>query len=139
MQIIWLTGESGSGKSTLTKALQKEWPCICLDGDDMRKSISLGAGFSREDRTEHNLRVARLAKVLSEQMNVIVAVIAPIRKVRAEIDKICSPKWIYLKRTLPEREGHFYEEPTDYFTINCDIMPCLSKKLRLLLNEITRD
>lgn len=139
MQIIWLTGQSGSGKTTLAIELQKKcryMHYVILDGDQMRDSISLGAGFSREDRTEHNLRVARLAKVLSQQTNVIVAVIAPIASVRAKIDEICNPKWVYLKRTLPEREGHFYEEPTDYFTLDLDIIPCSSEKLRLLLNEI---
>lgn len=110
--IIWLTGHSGSGKTTLAKALQKEWPCIILDGDEMRKSISVGAGFSREDRAEHNYRVARLAKVLSKQANVVVSVIAPMREVRSMIDEICSPIWIYIKRDMPEREGHFYEKPT---------------------------
>ena len=113
-RIIWLTGQSGAGKTTVARELQKEFDCVILDGDEMRKSISLGAGFSREDRTEHNLRVARLAKVLAEQKMVIVSVIAPIAKVRKQIDDICSPDWIYIKRTMPEREGHFYEEPTEF-------------------------
>jgi adenylylsulfate kinase len=111
--IIWLTGQSGAGKTTLAKRFQEDYDCIILDGDEMRDSISLGAGFSREDRKEHNLRVARLAKVLSQQKLVIVSVIAPMEEVRKEISKICDPLWVYIKRTLPEREGHFYEEPAD--------------------------
>ena len=75
MRIIWLTGESGAGKTTLAKRLQEDWPCIILDGNEMRASISEGAGFSTDDRAEHNFRVARLARVLSKQMNVVVAVI----------------------------------------------------------------
>ncbi len=120
--IIWLTGQSNAGKTTLAKMLQREWPCIILDGDDMRDSISLGLGFSRDDRTAHNYRVAGLAKVLSEQMNVVISVIAPIKDVRAKIDMICSPKWIYVKRTLPERDGHFYEEPDGYPVLDHDIL-----------------
>lgn len=115
--ILWLTGQSGSGKTTLAKALQKEWPCIILDGNEMRQSISLGDGFSRQDRADHNCRVARLAKVLSEQANVVVSVIAPMRIVRRMIDDICQPSWIYIKRTQPKREGHFYEKPTYYSLI----------------------
>lgn len=117
--VIWLTGQSGSGKTSLARALQAEMDCVVLDGDEMRKSISVGAGFSRSDRLEHNLRVARLAKVLAEQKTVVVSVIAPMLEAREEIDKICSPVWVYVKRTMPEREGHFYEEP-DCFTVDHD-------------------
>ncbi len=120
--IIWLTGQSNAGKTTLAKMLHREWPCVILDGDDMRDSISLGAGFSRDDRAEHNYRVARLAKVLSKQMDVVISVIAPIKDVRAKIDMICSPRWVYIKRTLPERDGHFYEEPDSYLVLDHDVL-----------------
>jgi len=119
-KIVWLTGPSGAGKTTLARRFQENHDCIILDGDEMRDSISLGAGFSKEDRREHNLRVARLAKILAEQKMVIVSVIAPMKDVRKEIDQICSPTWIYLKRKLPKRRGHFYEEPDNYITINID-------------------
>lgn len=125
MQIIWLTGQSGAGKTTLAKALQKEWPCLILDGNEMRDSISTDIGFSRDDRTAHNFRVARLAKELSKQTNVVVSVIAPIRDVRDAISRDIDVEWIYIKRTLPEREGHFYEESTEYFTFDHD---CLTIK-----------
>ena len=119
-RIVWLTGQSGAGKTTVAEALQKEWPCTILDGDAMRLSISLGAGFSKEDRTKHNLRVARLAKVLSEQGNVVVSVIAPMACVRDQIGKLCDVTWVYVKRTLSPKEGHFYEEPENYFTLDHD-------------------
>lgn len=117
MKIVWLTGHSGSGKSTIAKRLQEDWPCIILDGDEMRASISEGASFSREDRAEHNFRVARLARELSKQTNVIVSVIAPIKATR---DMIHGVTWIYLERTLPEREGHFYEASEEYPMLDCD-------------------
>ncbi len=123
-RVIWLTGGSGAGKTAVAKEIRsRHMPeAVILDGDEMRDSISLGAGFSREDRAEHNLRVARLARELSKQTTVIVAVIAPIAEVREDISKICAPTWIYIKRTLPERENHFYEKPEKYFTVDHDVL-----------------
>src|SRR3990167_4308420 len=80
--IVWLTGQSGAGKTTLARDLQEKLGAVVLDGDEMRKSISEGLGFSKDDRETHNLRVARLAKVLSKKSIVVVSVIAPFRKTR---------------------------------------------------------
>lgn len=142
-RIYWLTGTSGAGKTTLARHIQKSWPCVILDGDEMRDSISLGAGFSREDREEHNLRVARLAKELVKQMNVLVTVIAPMEETRKKISEICSPTWIYVcNKRLEEthREGHFYERPDPFdvpFVIRTD---CQSERLSVLgLLEIIKD
>ena len=121
--IIWLTGHSGAGKTTLAiKLIQDDKSWIMLDGDELRQSISIECGFSRKDRRLHNLRVARLANILSQQKNIIVSVIAPLKAVRQEIDNICHPIWIYVKRTIPRTKGHFYEEPTDYFIIDNNIL-----------------
>src|SRR6185436_1892713 len=75
--IVWLTGQSGSGKTTLANAIKDELgSVVILDGNEMRESIS-AEGFSPDDRHAHNLRVARLAQVLSKQAIVVVSVIAP--------------------------------------------------------------
>jgi len=42
------------------------------------------------------------------------------KKIRSEISKICNPTWVYVHRTLPKREGHIYEEPSNIFTVNSD-------------------
>ena len=111
--IIWFTGNSGSGKTTLAKVLQEKVSNpVILDGDEMRASISLGAGFSLKEREKHNLRVARLAKVLDEQeLFVIVSVIAPTERIRKEIEKIIKPDWIYVKRDLLADPNKPYEPP----------------------------
>lgn len=109
--IYWITGQSNSGKTTLAKALRRKIGGIILDGNEMRESISLGAGFSRRDRHKHNLRVARLAKVLSKRDTVIVAVIAPFERTRQEITKMINPIWVYVKRKLPRDPEKPYEPP----------------------------
>ncbi|MFZ0749912.1 MAG: adenylyl-sulfate kinase, partial [Pyrinomonadaceae bacterium] len=110
--IIWLTGQSGSGKTTLAgaiKALMDD--AVILDGDDMRESIS-DEGFTAEDRHKHNLRVARLAQVLSKQSPVIVAVIAPFSETRREIDRLISPRWVLCRRRAQKEGSEFpYEVP----------------------------
>ena len=96
--IVWLTGQSGSGKTTLANALRMELGnAVILDGDEMRESIS-AEGFSREDRHAHNLRVARLAQVLSKQSVVIVSVIAPFAETRNEIARLIAPVWVLCER-----------------------------------------
>lgn len=109
--IIWITGQSGSGKTTLANGLQDQIGGVVLDGDEMRASISLGAGFGKRDRDEHNLRVARLAQVLSRRSPVIVSVIAPFASTRRKIDKIIKPIWIYIKRSLPQDKNKPYQVP----------------------------
>ena len=122
--VIWLTGNTGAGKSTLAFAMRElfnsraplDHPLsrriIVLDGDEMRASISVDEGLSPEDRRRHNLRVARLAKLLHEAGNlVIVAVIAPFERVRSETNAICSPLWVYIKRSGLEAHDRPYEPP----------------------------
>ena len=129
-RIIWLTGNSGAGKTTLARALAPYLGAVILDGNEMRASISLGAGFSLEDRMEHNLRVARLALVLSNQgRNIIVAVIAPTREIRGAVDaQIIRTALndaslifvVYVKRDLPSNPEQPYEPPI-YF--HCEVCP----------------
>ena len=98
--IIWLTGNSGTGKTTIGKLLAFRMKAVLLDGDIMRESISVGAGFDKASREEHNFRVARLAKVLDNQgFRVVVSVIAPYKSTREKIDKQISPIWIHLFRS----------------------------------------
>lgn len=120
--IVWLTGQSGSGKTTLANAIKESLgSVVILDGNEMRESIS-GEGFSREDRHAHNLRVARLAQVLSKQSLVVVSVIAPFSQTRAEIDRLISPIWVLCSRREQKEGPEFpYElpNPTDV-SVNAD-------------------
>jgi adenylylsulfate kinase len=89
--ILWLTGLSGAGKSTIASGLEREFKkrdrlVEVLDGDAIRKNLSKGLGFSREDRDTNIRRIGFVANLLSRNgIVVIVAAISPYRAVRDEL------------------------------------------------------
>jgi adenylylsulfate kinase-like enzyme len=110
---------------------------IVLDGDEMRASISLEEGLSAEDRRRHNLRVARLAKVLQAQgCLVVVAVIAPFRSVREEIDTICAPRWLYVERSGLSAADRPYEPPLHPDAAICTDMGSVRENVRKFVELI---
>lgn len=124
--IIWLTGNSGAGKSTLSFALRDLYNeagdldsplarrVVVLDGDEMRETVSVDEGFSAEDRRKHNFRMARLARLMQQHgFLVIVSVIAPFQGVREELNALCDPLWVYVKRSNLDAEDRPYEAPVD--------------------------
>ncbi len=88
---VWLTGLSGAGKSTTARALEQRLREIgakveVLDGDIVRKHLSKGLGFSKEDRDENIRRIGFVCELLSRNgVVVIVAAISPYRALREEI------------------------------------------------------
>ena len=93
--VTWITGNSGAGKTTLARKIIASDGGILLDGDAMRTCWKLD--FSKADRVENNLRIARIAKVLDQQgFNVVVATICPYRALRQAVKEITSCRFIYL-------------------------------------------
>ncbi|MFZ5646009.1 MAG: adenylyl-sulfate kinase [Bacillota bacterium] len=88
---VWFTGLSGSGKTTIALTLKnklRERNCkaALLDGDRMRRTLTKGLGFSREDREENMRRIGLLAHRLSQRgFVVLVSAISPLREVREEL------------------------------------------------------
>lgn len=89
--VIWLTGLSGAGKSTLAQRLRQELlpggrNVEILDGDEVRKNLSAGLGFSKEDRDTNVRRLGYVAGLVARSGGVaIVAAISPYRSVRDEV------------------------------------------------------
>jgi adenylylsulfate kinase len=101
--IVWLTGLSGAGKSTLATAivarLAGQRPVELLDGDELRRYVSAGLGFSREDRDTNVHRIAYVGRLLARHgVLVFVAAIAPYAATRAEL------------RARSESAGHAFVE-----------------------------
>jgi len=108
-----LTGNAGAGKTTLALKLKK-YNTIILDGDDIRE-INEDWNLSEQGRKDNNLRIARLAKLLSNQgFDVIVAVICPTEEIRKLVKKITGCIFIYLPYkgddSIPDKP---YERPAD--------------------------
>lgn len=88
---IWFTGLSGAGKSTLAEAVAAQIREQCrqveiLDGDEVRKSLSAGLGFSKADRDTNIRRLGFVADLLTRNgVIVLVAAISPYRAVRDEV------------------------------------------------------
>jgi adenylylsulfate kinase len=88
---IWLTGLPCSGKSTIAEHLAERLLARgslveILDGDVVRKNLSQGLGFTREDRDRNVRRVGFVANLLSRNgVVVIVALVSPYRAVRDEV------------------------------------------------------
>jgi len=135
-RVIWFTGNTGGGKTTLAYTLKERLNGIVLDGDEMRASISLGLGFSQEDREENNLRTARLAQVLNAQgYNVIVSMIAPFEATRKKIAEICNPYWIYVKSNVNDPNKP-YEIPTNPDVTIDQTVDSLMESLEKIVKEV---
>jgi len=78
---VWFTGLSGSGKSTIAEMLYHEFQARemkteILDGDEVRKNLSKGLGFSKEDRDTNIMRIGYVANLLTR--NGVAAICCPI-------------------------------------------------------------
>ena len=109
--ILWLTGNTGAGKTTIARVLKRP-DSILLDGDEIR-DLTNNHDLSKTGRWEHNLYIARLAKLLESQgFQVIVSVICPYEKLRQEVQNITNCEFIYLTYEgddqLPDKP---YERP----------------------------
>lgn len=90
---VWLTGLPSAGKTTVARALagrlRTEGRRVeILDGDEIRRFLSAGLGFSREDRCTNVQRIGLVAEVLARNgVFAVVPVIAPYADSREAVRK----------------------------------------------------
>jgi sulfate adenylyltransferase len=88
---IWFTGLSAAGKSTtaeiLTVLLQELGRQVTvLDGDVVRRNLSQGLGFSKEDRDTNIRRIGFVAaEIVKHHGAVICAAVSPYRATRNDV------------------------------------------------------
>jgi sulfate adenylyltransferase len=90
--VLFFTGLSGSGKSTLAQALMDRLlerggrTVTSLDGDVVRRNLSKGLSFSKEDRETNIRRIGWVAAEISRHGGVAVcSPIAPFAETRAQV------------------------------------------------------
>lgn len=110
--VVWFTGLPGSGKTTIARRVMEKlrrsgYRVELLDGDWVRKTINPDAGFTREERKKHLLRVAWIARLLARNgVIVFCSFVSPYRSVRKEVRKIIEEETpfieVYVKCSLEE-------------------------------------
>ena len=90
---VWLTGLPSAGKTTIAQHLGERLKAEghrveVLDGDEVRRFLSAGLGFSREDRNTNVQRIGLVSEVLARNgVLSVVPVIAPYADSREAVRK----------------------------------------------------
>ena len=110
--VIWITGLPGSGKTTIAlgvaERLRKQgYRVEVIDGDWARKTISLGAGYTKEERRIHLHRIAWVARLLARNgVIVLCSFVSPYLDVREMVRKIVEEEApfmeVYVKCSIEE-------------------------------------
>lgn len=94
--MVMFSGLSGSGKSTLARSVldslqQKHRDPVLLDGDDIRRFVSKGLGFSREDRETNVERIGWIGSRIAQAGGVaLCAPIAPFAQTRQKVRQLAQ-------------------------------------------------
>jgi adenylylsulfate kinase len=106
---VWFTGLSGAGKSTIAEMLYHEFQARrmkteILDGDVVRRNLSKGLGFSKEDRDTNILRIGFVAELLTRNgVATICCPISPYRETRDQVRGMIGEfVEVYVHATLDE-------------------------------------
>jgi adenylylsulfate kinase len=126
-KVVWFTGLSGAGKTTLANEFQlflksKGLNTRILDGDDLRKGLNKGLGFSDNDRSENIRRAAEVAKLfLDSNFIVLCSFISPKNEMRNMAKSIIG-------------EGNYIE-----VFVDCSIEECERRDVKGLYKKVREE
>jgi adenylyl-sulfate kinase len=110
---VWFTGWSGAGKSTIAEMLYHELKARglkteILDGDEVRKNLSSGLTFSKEDRDLNIARIGYVANLLTRNgVATICCPISPYRDARRANRALIGEFYeVYVYATIEELAEH---------------------------------
>ena len=114
--VVFFTGLSGSGKSTIARSvvatIEEEGArrVTSLDGDVVRRMLSSGLGFSREDRDLNVVRIGYVAAQIARHGGIAVCTpIAPFAATRAQVRAMAEEQadflLVHVATPLAECEG----------------------------------
>jgi len=110
---VWFTGLSGAGKSTIAEMLYHEFQARLmkteiLDGDEVRKNLSKGLGFSKEDRDTNIMRIGYVANLLTRNgVATICCPISPYKETRDACRELIGAfVEVYVHATVEEIAAH---------------------------------
>jgi adenylyl-sulfate kinase len=123
--IVWIFGLPSAGKTTLAQAVWTRLqganrPSILLDGDDLRRGLCEGLGFSDGDRNENLRRAAEVAALAARSgVSSVVAMITPLNSQRAMIEEI------------------LVDFPLHWVWADCPLEECIRRDVKGLYHEYT--
>ncbi len=108
--VVWLTGLPGSGKTTIASRVKEKlihdgYRVELIDGDWARRTVSIGSGYTREERINHLRRIAWITRLLARNGIIVLAsFVSPYRVARQMIKEIIEEDAkfleVYVKASL---------------------------------------
>ena len=101
--VAWLTGLPGSGKTTIASRVAgrlraEGYRVELIDGDWARKTVSVGSGFTREERINHLRRIAWITRLLARNGVIVLAsFVSPYRDARRMVREIVEEEAPFLE------------------------------------------
>lgn len=107
-KVLWFTGLSGSGKSTIASGVSKKlrknnYSVKILDGDEIRNSIHVDLGFSHDDISKNNNKIAIICQeILNDYDFIFVPIISPFKHSRYNAKRIIGKSFfeVYIQSDL---------------------------------------